>query len=174
MKIIAFAGSTSKTSINKQLVSYAASLLKSDVKVLDLNDYSAPIFSVDTEKDIEYPAGVEQFNTELESADAFLVSLAEHNGSFTAAFKNLFDWASRKEAKLFRGKPMLLMATSPGARGGASVLGGASADFPYRGADIKATFSLPSFYDNFKEGKIVNLELNEKLNEAVEVFKKSL
>ena len=40
MKIIAFAGSNSLTSINKQLVSYAVSLFKeADAEVLDLNDY---------------------------------------------------------------------------------------------------------------------------------------
>lgn len=174
MNIVAFAGSTSKTSINKQLATYAASLVDNEVTILDLNDYQAPLYSVDVENEIEYPSGIEQFNKALEAADAFIVSLAEHNGSFTAAFKNVFDWASRKEQKLFRGKPMLLMATSPGARGGASVLKGAAADFPYRGADIKATFSLPSFYDNFKDGKIVNAELDTQLKEAVAAFKNAL
>lgn len=69
---------------------------------------------------------------------------------------------------------MLLMATSPGGRGGASVLGGAATDFPHREAEIKATFSLPSFYDNFKDGKITNQELDDKLKEAVTTFKASL
>ena len=44
-KIIAFAGSSSKTSINKQLVTYAANLFENaSVEVLDLNDYEMPYF----------------------------------------------------------------------------------------------------------------------------------
>ena len=41
------------------------------------------------------------------------------------------------------------MATSPGARGGASVLEIAKNRFPFQGAQVKGTFSLPSFYENF-------------------------
>ena len=50
MKIIAFAGSPSKKSINKKLASYAASLFENaQVEILDLNDYEMPLFSVDKE-----------------------------------------------------------------------------------------------------------------------------
>ena len=174
-KVIVFAGSNSKTSVNKQLAAYASSLIENhQIKILDLNDYEAPLFSVDVEKEIEYPKNIEKFNEELESADAFIISLAEHNGSFSTAFKNVFDWVSRKEMKLFRSKPMLLMATSPGGRGGASVLAGATADFPYRGAEIKATFSLPNFFDNFNDGKITDETLNNQLKTAVITFQEAL
>jgi len=46
---------------------------------------------------------------------------------------------------------MLLMATSPGGRGGASVLGAASTGFPFMGGNIIETFSLPSFHNNFSD-----------------------
>lgn len=53
MKVIAFAASSSKESINKQLVTYAANLIENaEVEVLDLNDYELPLFSVDKEKRI--------------------------------------------------------------------------------------------------------------------------
>jgi hypothetical protein len=59
---------------------------------------------------------------------------------------------------------MLLMATSPGVRGGMSVLEIATNNFPRFDADIKATFSLPSFETNFNTEKgIVNEELKNKL-----------
>ena len=42
--IIAFAGSNSKQSINKQLAIYASSLVKdTSVSILDLNDFELPI-----------------------------------------------------------------------------------------------------------------------------------
>jgi chromate reductase, NAD(P)H dehydrogenase (quinone) len=50
-KVLVFAGSTSKNSINKRLTEYAASLLISEsYEVIDLNDYPLPIFSVDAER----------------------------------------------------------------------------------------------------------------------------
>ncbi len=51
-KILAFAGSTSSTSINKQLITYSASLVKyAEVEIFDLNEYQAEIFDVDKEKE---------------------------------------------------------------------------------------------------------------------------
>lgn len=173
-RIIAFAGSTSTTSINKQLVTYVANLLTNNVKVLDLNDYKVPIYSVDVEKEIDYPKEALKFNEELETADAFVVSLAEHNGSFAAGYKNLFDWVSRKQSKVFRNKPILLLATSPGGRGGASVLNLAINLYPHMGGIVTSSFSLPNFYDNFSEGKISNTDLDVQLNEAISIFKESL
>lgn len=174
-QIIAFAGSNSKTSINKQLVIYTSSLV-SDVEttVLDLNDFELPVYGVDLEKEQGIPDNAKSFLKHISDSDGIIVSLAEHNGAYAAVFKNLFDWMSREEQKTFMEKPMLLMATSPGARGGQSVLGMASDRFPRHDANIVGTFSLPSFYDNFKDGAIVNDELNNQLLEEVKQFKNSL
>ena len=46
MKVIAFGASTSSTSINKTLATYAANLIEgAEVKVLNINDYNVPMFS---------------------------------------------------------------------------------------------------------------------------------
>jgi NAD(P)H-dependent FMN reductase len=51
-KIIAFGGTSSKNSINKQLATYAANLFPDVfVKELDLNEYKLPVFSVGLEKE---------------------------------------------------------------------------------------------------------------------------
>lgn len=173
MKIIAFAGSPSKNSINKKLATYAASLFENaEVEVLDLNDYEMPLFSVDIEKEIGQHPLAKSFLAKIAAADILVVSLAENNPNYSAAFKNVFDWCSRIDAKVFQEKAMLLMATSPGARGGSSVLEIAKNALPRYGADIKATFSLPSFNDNFdvEKGKISNVELDAKLKEIVMNF----
>jgi chromate reductase len=173
MKIIAFGGSPSKNSINKKLATYAASLFENaEVEVLDLNDFQMPLFSVDIEVTIGQHPLAKAFLEKIASADILVVSLAENNGNYSVAFKNVFDWCSRIGAKVFQEKPMLLMATSPGARGGASVLEIAKSAFPRYGADIKATFSLPSFNDNFDAeiGKISNKELDNQLKEIVKGF----
>ncbi|TYP98130.1 NAD(P)H-dependent FMN reductase [Tenacibaculum adriaticum] len=174
-KIAVFGGSTSKTSINKKLATFAGNLLQDTAFiVLDLNNYEVPVFSVDLEEEEEYPIGAKKFNEQLDIYDGFIVSLAEHNGTYTAAFKNLFDWASRKNKKVFRDKPVLLMATSPGAKGGASVLNFAKLSFPILGAKIESTFSLPSFNENFKKEVITDKDFLNQLKEAVKQFEKSL
>ena len=167
-KVVAFAGSNSKNSINKKLATFAASLLENnEFEVLDLNDFELPLYSVDVVGKNEFPQAAIRFNDELVSSDAIIISLAEHNGSYTAAFKNLLDWVSRKDKTVFKNKPVLVLATSPGGRGGATVLNTALNSFPHFGAAIKGSFSLPSFNDNFKEDKIVNPELLKQLSEAV-------
>ena len=173
MKIIAFGGSPSKNSINKKLATYAASLFENaDVEILDLNDFQMPLFSVDIEKEIGQHPLAQAFLDKIASADILVVSLAENNGNYSAAFKNVFDWCSRINGKVFQQKSMLLMATSDGKRGGASVLEIAKNAFPRYGADIKATFSLPSFNDNFdvEKGKISNVELDTQLKEIIKDF----
>lgn len=170
MKIIAFGGSNSQHSINKKLATYAAGLFENgEVEVLDLNDYAMPLFSVDVEKEIGQHEIAKSFLSKIGSADILVVSLAENNGNYSAAFKNLFDWSSRIAKEIFQQKPMLLLATSPGARGGASVLEIANNALPRYGAQIKATFSLPVFNANFdvEQNKISNAELDRELKEII-------
>lgn len=170
MKIIAFGGSNSKQSINKHLATYAASLFENaDVEVLDLNDYAMPLFSVDLEKEVGQHEIAKSFLAKLASADILVVSLAENNNNYSAAFKNLFDWSSRIAKEVFQQKPMLLLATSPGSRGGASVLEIARNALPRYGAEIKGTFSLPAFGSNFdlQDNKISNAELDKELKDII-------
>ncbi|WP_396144243.1 NADPH-dependent FMN reductase [Flavobacterium sp.] len=168
-KIIAFGASSSKTSINKQLATYAANQFQNaSVEVLDLNDYEMPIYSVDKEKVNGIPQLAQDFYAKLGTADAIVISFAEHNGAYSAAFKNIFDWTSRINAKTFQEKPMLLLATSPGPRGGSSVLEIAKNRFPFQGAVVKGSFSLPSFNDNFDAEKgITNEDLKNQLLEII-------
>ena len=170
MKIIAFAGSNSQQSINKHLASYASTLFENaQVEVLDLNNFEMPVFSVDLEKEIGQHEKAQLFLNKIENADILVISLAENNGNYSVAFKNVFDWSSRITKEVFQQKPMLLMATSPGPRGGASVLEIAKNNLPRYGGDIKATFSLPSFNTNFdlEENKISNAELDNQLKDII-------
>jgi NAD(P)H-dependent FMN reductase len=173
MKIVAFAGSNSRNSINKKLANYVAHLFENaSVEILDLNDYALPVFGVDIEKEIGQPELATQFLNKIATADLLVVSLAENNGNYSVAFKNIFDWASRQEKKVFQEKPMLLMATSPGGRGGATVLEIAKNAFPRYGAQIQATFSLPLFNENFdlNTNTISNSNLDLQIRSIVRDF----
>lgn len=159
-KIITIAGTNSQKSINKKLLSYTSGLLENvELISIDLNDYVLPIYGVNFEDENGIPTAIKRLNELLDSVDGFIVSLAEHNGTYTAVFKNTLDWLSRANIKVWRDKPTLLMATSPGSRGGANVLHAAVNYFPFLGANVVADFSLPNFYDNFLENKISNHEL---------------
>lgn len=174
-KIIVFAGSNSNKSINKELAKYAASLLEdAQLETLDLNDYPLPLYGIDIENEIGIPENAQKFLDKIKSSDGIVLSLAEHNGAYASVFKNIFDWMSRIDGKLWNNKPMLLMATSPGGRGGATVLEIAKGRFPYMGGNIVSTFSLPSFFDNFKNGIIVNDDLNNQLLEAVDILNNNI
>ena len=174
-KIITIGGSNSKNSINKILAEYTGELIKNTELIkIDLNDYQMPLFSVDVEAEKGYSKAVTDLNELFDKADGFIVSLAEHNGAYSAAFKNAFDWISRINGKVWRDKPLLLLATSPGARGGKTVLDIALGRFPYMGGVIVGSMSVPSFYDNFKDGEIVNLELKSELFNLVSMFEKNI
>lgn len=168
-KIIAFGASSSKSSINKQLATYTANQFQNvSVEILDLNDYEMPVFSVDKQAENGIHPLAQEFYVKIGSADLIVISFAEHNGNFSSAFKNILDWSSRINAKTFQEKPMLLLATSPGARGGSSVLDIATKRFPFQGGILKGSFSLPSFNDNFDVEKgITNEDLKNQLLEIV-------
>ena len=175
MKLLAFAASSSRQSINKRLVSYAATLVQgAEVEVLDLNDYELPLFSEDREKELGHPEVAKDFLARIAESDALMISFAEHNGSYSAAWKNLFDWMSRMGKKVFQDKPMILLSTSPGGRGGASVLAAQMAKVclgtcPFFGGRVKASLAIPSFHENFdvERGVLRNEELKDKLIAAV-------
>jgi len=75
MKVLAFAASSSRNSINKKLVTYAASLLENaDVDFLYINDYEMPLFSEDREIELGQPELGQQFFKKIGEADVLTIS----------------------------------------------------------------------------------------------------
>lgn len=171
MKILAIAGSNSGVSINKQLVTYAATRFENaEVEIVDMNDFEMPIYKHEREIADGVPQQAKDFAAKIDSANILLVSLPEHNGTYSTAFKNVFDWVSRiKERAVWNEVPMLLMSSAPGARGGAGVLEAASKRFPLHGGNIVDIFSLPFFNDNFDKAaqKISNEEKDNELRDKI-------
>lgn len=170
MHILTFGASNNSNSINQQLAVYASSQFKdASVEVLNLNDFEMPIYSMEREQSGGIPAPAQHFFEKIGNADALVISLAEHNGSYSTAFKNIFDWMSRISGKVFQEKPMLLLSTSPGPRGGITVLNAALERWPYMGAVIKGSMSFLEFYNNFNaENGIVNENLKADLLKEIE------
>lgn len=173
MKVLAFAASTSKQSINKKLARYAAEIVENaSFEMLDLNDYELPLFSADREVELGQPELAQAFLTKIAECDALIISFAEHNGTYSAAYKNLFDWCSRINKKVYQQKAMILLATSPGPGGAARVLDIAKTSAPHFDGVVKASLSIPHFHDNFdvELGRITNSEINEQLIDAMQAL----
>ena len=171
MKVIVFAASNSTQSINKKLVRYASSLLENTTtEILDLNDYELPLFSEDKELEIGQPELAKQFLAKIESCDAIIISFAEHNSTYTVAYKNIFDWCTRISREVYQQKPMVLLATSPGKGGAAKVLSVAINAMSSFGGIVKGSFSLPSFHENFdiESNTVSNKALASQLKKEVD------
>ena len=175
-KIVAFGASSSTKSINKRFSVYASNQFDGvDKLILDLNDFEMPIYSEDRDKINGIPEKAYEFKKILKNADGIIISFAEHNGSYTSAFKNIFDWISRIEKIVWYNKPMFLMSTSDGSRGAKLVL-----EIAYnrisRGNPFNIPkFSLPNFYDNFNENDgIIDINHKENFSKSLLLFQKNL
>ena len=183
MKLLAFAGSNSSQSINRQLVDYAIGLLASgeiegvpadalEISTLDLSDFEMPIYGIDRQEAGGIPQPAHDFYNELGAADALLISFAEHNGSYTVAFKNVYDWASRIDMRVYHDKPIVMLSTSPGGGGGGFVLRTAAHLAGYLGNEVLASLAVPRFGQNFdsESGTLSDPDLDAQLRQALATF----
>lgn len=132
-KVIALGGSNSRQSVNKAFADFVANqLAEVQVKVLDLNDFILPLFSPDLQAKQGIPEKATKINELLQHADGLVISLAEYKGAYTPAFKDMFDWVSGVDKKVWKDKPLLLMVASLGGRGGKNVLNTALELFLYK------------------------------------------
>lgn len=152
-RILAFAGSNSKNSINQKLVEEAVKHFSElEVILISLRDYEAPIYGIDYEHEIGFPTKMVELHELFQEVDGFLVGLPEHNGSMPAVLKNTLDWVSRQGGKIFQNKPVVFIGTSPGKRGAASAMKHMLEIVPHRGAEVVGHYSLPNFNEHFKDG----------------------
>ena len=126
-RILAFSGSLQEKSFNKKILEVAIDGVvhsQASLTYLDLKDYPLPLYDQELEDKEGLPENVKVIKDMMRNHDAFLIASPEHNGSFTAALKNMIDWTSRKETPeepmldCFRGKVAAIMSASPGALGG--------------------------------------------------------
>ena len=172
MKILAIPATNSRNGLNKQLLDYVADILPKEhdveVEFLDLNDYEMAIYSTEREA-AGIPEKAQQFYDTIGRADAVIVSFAEYNGSFTPAWKNTYDWASRVDQQVYQQRPVLMLTASPGPRGGAGVLGAATMSAPFFGAELVGSLGVGTFYEAFDE-KLVDQEADAEIRALVEAL----
>ena len=175
-KILAFAGSSSPTSINHQLVlNVTGRISEHEVEIIKLCELEFPMYSIVREKE-GIPQNVKFLYDKIVDHPALIISVNEYNASVSGFFKNIIDWLSRVDRKFLENKKILLMSTSPGQRGGASALEYCKGQFPRMGGEIVESFSLPQFYQNFdsEKGTIENEVFDMGISEVVTAFSQAI
>ncbi|MCZ6470897.1 MAG: NAD(P)H-dependent oxidoreductase [Gammaproteobacteria bacterium] len=126
-KILAFAGSARKDSLNKKLlkiVAAGAEAAGAHLTLVDLAEFEMPLFNQDLETEAGMPDRAGEFKRLMIEHDGFLIASPEYNSAFSPLLKNTLDWASRAESEdepplvAFQGKTAGILATSPGGFGG--------------------------------------------------------
>lgn len=120
-KILLFAGSSRKKSVNKKLALAATNYAKSkniDATFIDLKDYDLPIYDGDFEEANGQPENAAKLAELISSHDAIIIASPEYNGLPSPLLLNVFSWVSRINIDALKGKVAAVMASSPGGLGG--------------------------------------------------------
>jgi len=125
-RILAFAGSLRRDSLNAKLVKVAAAGAEeagASVTRIDLRDYPLPVFDEDLETEDGLPGPGRALKDLFREHDGLLIASPEYNSSLSAVLKNTIDWISRPEPdepplSCFVDKVAGIMAASPGGLGG--------------------------------------------------------
>jgi len=170
--LLAMAGSNSATSINFKLVKYTVGLISgNEVQLLNMANFPFPMYSEDNEREMGFSNSLVELRNDIMKAKGVIISVNEHNSNPSAYFKNVLDWLSRLEIKFLEDTEVLLMSTSPGKRGAQGSLEIVEKLLPRFGAKICATYSLPSFHQNFDVEKgILDEDLSERHRQALNKF----
>ena len=130
VKVLVFAGSARRDSINKKRARVAArhaAEAGGEATFVDLEDYPMPLYHGDLEAAEGLPPNARKLREVFLAHDALLIASPENNSSVTSLLKNTLDWLSRsigdgKGANSglapYRGKLAGILSASPGAFAG--------------------------------------------------------
>ena len=117
-RLLGISGSLRRMS-NCTAVLHALRPLLADRAVFDVMTlHDVPMYNADLEGDA-LPEGVRGLKQAVAGADALVICSPEYNYGMPGVLKNAIDWASRPGfASPLKGKPALIVTTSPGLFGG--------------------------------------------------------
>jgi len=121
VRLLAFAASLRRDSINRKLLGPAVELARAagaQVDVAHYSEFEMPIFNADLQQASGFPAGAEALARRVRETDGMLIVSPEYNYSLPGTLKNAIDWVSRMRPMPLRGKSALLISASDSAAGG--------------------------------------------------------
>lgn len=125
-KILAFAGSARRESLNRALAKAATRAVEQaglPCTLLSLRDYPLPIYDGDLEAAEGLPANALELKRLIADHQGLLIASPEYNSSISPLLKNVIDWVSRSDAGApdispYQHKVAALVSASPGGLGG--------------------------------------------------------
>jgi chromate reductase, NAD(P)H dehydrogenase (quinone) len=114
LKIAVVVGSNRRESINRRLAEAMVKLGDAGFDATWAKIDDLPLYN----PDLAPPPAVERFRAEVAGADGVVIATPEYNRSIPAVLKSAIDWVSKPaDANAWRGKPVAITGTSPGAIG---------------------------------------------------------
>ena len=168
MRLLAFAASLRRESVNRKLIALAVDLArdaKVEVDLADFHDFDMPLYDADLQAASGFPSGARELGRRIEAADGLMIASPEYNYSIPGTLKNAIDWVSRMKPMPFRGKHGILLAASTSLVGGIRGLWALRVPLEGLGVtlypDMFALAQAPQAFD--ERGKLKDPEVRERL-----------
>jgi chromate reductase len=117
-RLLGISGSLRRASNATAVLRALAPLLDGRATIDVLTLHEVPPYNADLDGPAS-PDGVRQLRDAIGAADGLVVCSPEYNYGMSGVLKNAIDWASRPAfASPLKGKPALIVSTSPGMLGG--------------------------------------------------------
>jgi chromate reductase, NAD(P)H dehydrogenase (quinone) len=172
VKLLAFAASLRRESLNRKLIRLAVDLAreaKIEVDLADFHDFDMPLYDADLQVSSGFPKGAEDMARRIQAADGLLIASPEYNYSMPGTLKNAIDWVSRMKPMPLRGKHGFLMAASSTLVGG--IRGLWALRVPLEGLGVflhPDMFALAQAQQAMDEqGELKDAEMQERLRKMV-------
>ncbi|MEY4996232.1 MAG: hypothetical protein RLZ67_957 [Actinomycetota bacterium] len=145
--LIAFSGSLRKDSFNTKVLQALPSLAPNgtNIALFDISDL--PLYNQDLDGDT-VPEVVAALRAAVAEADGVIIATPEYNHSYSAATKNVIDWASRPFMKgPIIGKKSMVIAVSPGPGGAVHAAQATAEVLTLLGGTVVAKVTSPTIHE---------------------------
>ena len=175
IRVLVFAGSLRRDSLNERLASLAAAVVEEQGGTVDrarMADFDCPSYDGDVERERGVPPGAQRLRERLVAADAFLIASPEYNASMPGCLKNAIDWVSRVRPQPLNGRQGMLLSASPSMAGGNRGLWSLRVPLEHLGARVYPDmFSLAQAHEAFDPaGRIAAPVLQDRFDRSIGCF----
>jgi chromate reductase len=172
VRLLAFAASLKRESLNRKLINLAVELAREaqvEVDLADFREFDMPLYDADLQNSAGFPEGAQELARRIEAVDGLMIASPEYNYSLPGTLKNAIDWVSRMKPMPLRGKHGVLLAASTSVVGGSRGLW--ALRVPLEGLGVMLLpdmFALAQAAEAFDEqGKLKDPELQKRLRKLV-------
>jgi chromate reductase len=172
VRLLAFAASLKRESLNRKLINLAVELAREaqvEVDLADFREFDMPLYDADLQHSAGFPEGARELARRIEAVDGLMIASPEYNYSLPGTLKNAIDWVSRMKPMPHRWKHGALLAASTSLVGGSRGLWALRVPLEGLGVlllpDMFALAQAPQAFD--EQGKLKDPELQERLRKLV-------